>query len=95
MDVEAIAPPGRFAAAVDAALEYAGSRLLVEEGEDAFFAYYQGSRAPIHNASLLVASVYARRGRGADASPRPSLHARTAAPGRLVALRRGVRGRVG
>lgn len=69
MDVEAIAPPGRFAAAVDAALEYAGSRLLVEEGEDAFFAYYQGSRAPIHNASLLVASVYARRGRGADALP--------------------------
>jgi hypothetical protein len=69
MDVEELAPPGRFSPAVDAALEYARSRLLVEEGEEAFFAYYQGSRVPIHNASLLVASVFARHGHEADASP--------------------------
>ena len=62
MDVEELAPPGRFSPAVDAALAYAHSRLLVEEGAEAFFAYYQGSRVPIHNASLLVASMFIRRG---------------------------------
>jgi hypothetical protein len=61
MDVEELATPGRFAPAVDAALAYARSRLLVEDGGEAFFAYYQGSRVPIHNASLLVASVFHRR----------------------------------
>src|SRR4051794_19449468 len=58
MDVEALAPPGRFSAAVDDSLAYARSRLLVEAGDEAFFAYYEGSRVPIHNASLLVASVF-------------------------------------
>jgi hypothetical protein len=69
MDVEDLAPPARFSPAVDAALAYARSRLLVEEGEDAFFAYYHGSRVPVHNASLLVASVFARRGQAAEALP--------------------------
>jgi hypothetical protein len=69
MDVEEIAPPGRFAPAIDMALEFARSRLLVDDGEDAFYGYYQGSRVPIHNASLLVASVFARRGQTDEAVP--------------------------
>lgn len=69
MDVEELAPAGRFAPAIEGALGFARSRLLVEEGEDVFFAYYHGSRVPIHNASLLVASVFARRGREDDALP--------------------------
>jgi len=69
MDVEELAPPGRFSPAVDAALACARSRLLVEEGEEAFFAYYHDSRVPIHNANLLVASVFARRGHEDDARP--------------------------
>ena len=69
MDVEELGPPGRFTATIDAALVYARSHLVVEQGEEAFFAYYEGSRVPIHNANLLVASVFARRGRVADALP--------------------------
>jgi hypothetical protein len=69
MDVEELAPPGRFSPAVDAALSYARSRLLVEEGEEVFFAYYNGSRVPVHNASLLVTSMFARRGDTAAALP--------------------------
>jgi hypothetical protein len=69
MDVDELAPPDRFTPAVDSALAYARSRLLVEEGEEAFFAYYDGSRVPIHNASLLVASMFARREHEDDALP--------------------------
>jgi hypothetical protein len=69
MDVEGLAPPGRFSQAVDGALAYARSRLLVQEGEEAFFAYYHGSRVPIHNASLLVASMFARAESKEDALP--------------------------
>lgn len=69
MDVEELAPPGRFAATIDSALEYAGSHLLVEESGEAFYAYYEGSDVPIHNASLLVASTFARRGRAEEALP--------------------------
>jgi hypothetical protein len=69
MDVEALAPPGRFAAAVDSALEYARAHLVVEQGGEAFYAYYEGSTVPIHNANLLVASLFARRSRPEDALP--------------------------
>jgi hypothetical protein len=69
MDVEELAPEGRFTPAIDAALGFARSRLLVEDGDDAFYAYYHGSRIPIHNASLLVASVFARRERDDEALP--------------------------
>jgi hypothetical protein len=69
MDVEELAPPGRFSAEIEGALELARSRLVVEQGGEAFFAYYQGSTVPIHNASLLMASVFARRGRQADGLP--------------------------
>jgi hypothetical protein len=67
MDVEPLAAPGRFTATIESALEYAGARLLTEQGETAFYAYYEGSTVPIHNASLLVASTFARRGRGEEA----------------------------
>ena len=69
MDVEELAPPGRFAPAVDSALEFARSSLAVEQGGESYFAYYEGSNVPIHNASLLVASLFARRGRAEDALP--------------------------
>lgn len=69
MDVEELAPEGRFSSAIDAALGFARSRLLVEKEGEAFYAYYHGSRVPIHNASLLVASVFARRGHLEEAQP--------------------------
>jgi len=72
MDVEELEPANSFVPTVDAALSYAGSRLAVEQGSEGFFAYYEGSKAAIHNASLLVASVFARRGHPEEA--RPALH---------------------
>ena len=69
MDVEELAPPGRFAGTIESALEYARSRLLVKQGGEAYYAYYEGSTVPIHNASLLVASTFARRGRAEEALP--------------------------
>ena len=69
MDVEELAPPGRFAPAIDSALEFARSSLAVEQGGESYFAYHEGSKVPIHNASLLVASLFARRGRPDDALP--------------------------
>ena len=69
MDVEPLAPPGRFAPTVDSALAYARSRLVVEQGDESFYAYYEGSTVPIHNASLLVASGFARRGLADGALP--------------------------
>ena len=80
MDVEELGPPGRFTATIDSALVYARSHLVVEQGEEAFFAYYEGSRVPIHNANLLVASVFARRGRVADALPRFATRSRGSGP---------------
>jgi len=69
MDIEDLAPSGRFIEAVDSALVFARSSLLVGEGNESFFAYYQGSRVPIHNANLLAASLFARRGRENEALP--------------------------
>jgi hypothetical protein len=69
MDVEELAPPGRFAPAIDSAIEFARSSLAVEQGGESYFAYHEGSKVPIHNASLLVASLFARRGRPDDALP--------------------------
>jgi hypothetical protein len=69
MDAEELAPPGRFAPAIDSALEFARSSLAVEQGSESYFAYHEGSKVPIHNASLLVASLFARRGRPHDALP--------------------------
>lgn len=62
MDVEALADNGGVSEALPPALEFARTRLLVPAGSEAFYAYYEGSRVPIHNASLLVASLFARRG---------------------------------
>jgi hypothetical protein len=69
MDMEPLAPSGRFAATIDAALGYARARLAVGEGEGGYFSYYEGSKIAIHNANLLVASVFARRGRPQEALP--------------------------
>jgi hypothetical protein len=69
MDVEELAPPNRFTPTIDSALEFARSSLAVEQGSESYFAYHEGSMVPIHNASLLVASLFARRGRPDDALP--------------------------
>lgn len=49
------------------AVDWALSRLPVEADGGSFFAYHAGSRVPIHNASLLVASLAARAGRPDEA----------------------------
>ena len=63
--VELADPPGAARSdsldLVDRALAYASTDLLVEERGERYFAYFEGSTTPIHNASLLVASVAARR----------------------------------
>jgi hypothetical protein len=69
MNVEELTSSTRFSATIDSALAFARSRLAVEERGDSFFAYYEGSKVPIHNASLLVASTFVRRGSGGDALP--------------------------
>jgi hypothetical protein len=45
---------------VERMLAFARSELLVERADGSFFSYVAGSKTPIHNASLLVASVFAR-----------------------------------
>ncbi len=42
------------------AVTYACRQLLVEQGDERYFAYYRGQTTPIHNASLLVAALAAR-----------------------------------
>ncbi len=54
---------------MDAAFEYARSRLFAEPG---YFAYFAGSKVPIHNASVLVAALFARAG-GRDTSAEQAL----------------------
>jgi hypothetical protein len=49
------------------AVDWALSRLPVEADGGTFFAYHEGSLVPIHNASLLVASLAARAGRADEA----------------------------
>ena len=57
------APDERLAAASSDALRYATSSLAVDAGRgERFFAYFEGSAVPVHNASLLVASLVARAG---------------------------------
>jgi len=50
----------RFLQAALDAVAYACSQLVVHQGEESFFAYFAGSRVPIHNASLLLSSLIAR-----------------------------------
>ena len=52
--------------AVDEALEFVERDLLVQVGEEAFFAYFAGGDVPIHNSNLLVASLFARAGTAAQ-----------------------------
>jgi hypothetical protein len=60
LDAVELGGPERFGELARGGVAYARSELLVEEGDEAFFAYVKGSRVPIHNASLLVASLVAR-----------------------------------
>lgn len=60
LDAVGLGGPERFGELARGAVAYARSELLVEEGDEAFFVYVKGSRVPIHNASLLVASLVAR-----------------------------------
>ena len=44
------------------ALDYAQSNFLQRSSAERYFAYFPGDRTPIHNANLLVASIFARVG---------------------------------
>ncbi len=58
----------RLAELGEAAARTALDAFLVDMPDGCFFGYYRGSRTPIHNANLLVASVVARcSGAGRDA----------------------------
>ena len=50
------------------ALGFARSELLTRVGDERFFAYYEGSRVPVHNANLLIASLFARAAEPLDAA---------------------------
>lgn len=64
LDAEELSPDGRFRELAEQALSYACAELLVKRPDGRFFAYFSGSRTPIHNANLLIASLFARSGRG-------------------------------
>jgi hypothetical protein len=68
LDVHGLEPDSRFQEGALAALEFARSSLVVEDAGAQFFAYYPGSRVPIHNSNLLVASLFARCGADDQAS---------------------------
>lgn len=59
LDCAALGRPELLARA-EGALAYACAELLREEGGERWFAYYHGARAPIHNASILLAGAIAR-----------------------------------
>ena len=66
LDLGALAPSGASSETeatelVDRALRYAASDLVVGSGGERYFGYFAGSTTAIHNASLLIASVAARR----------------------------------
>lgn len=60
LDADELDDDGRFLRAAQSAAAFADARLAVELDEATFFAYFAGSRVPIHNASLLVASMIVR-----------------------------------
>jgi hypothetical protein len=62
LDAEELLKEERYSAAARSSLAFARGSLLLEAEGSAYFAYYPGSRVPIHNASLLLASVFARCG---------------------------------
>ena len=70
LDANELDDGDRFLEAAQSAAAYACARLATEQGGDVFFAYFAGSRVPIHNASLLVASMIARCVEDPDSEPR-------------------------
>jgi hypothetical protein len=60
LDAEELSPQGRFRSLAEKTLAYASEQLLVERQDGRFFAYFAGSKTPIHNANLLIASLFAR-----------------------------------
>jgi len=67
LDALSIEESGEARAAVEESLDFAQRELLVSQGDESFFAYFAGGDVPIHNANLLVASVF---GRASDGSRR-------------------------
>jgi hypothetical protein len=66
LDADELSPKGGFRSLAEEALAYASEQLLVERQDGRFFAYFAGSKTPIHNANLLIASLFARCGEGAS-----------------------------
>jgi hypothetical protein len=67
---------GGFAEHARAATRFAVEALVVEEGQELFFAYHPGSRVAIHNANALIAGIFARCSdldRGAEGIARSAL----------------------
>ena len=62
LDAHELIGDERIPATVNSALDFSRERLLVETGGSSYFGYYPGSNVPIHNANLLLASVFARCG---------------------------------
>ena len=62
LDAHELIADERIPATVNSALDFSRERLLVETGGSSYFGYYPGSNVPIHNANLLLASVFARCG---------------------------------
>jgi len=73
LDVDELRGTSAHRELVGRAVDYAIGPLRTEQGGQSFFAYFAGSRVPIHNASVLVASFVARGGgdeaRAAAAGP--------------------------
>ncbi len=60
LDLAALEGDEAHAALAHETLDFALSELLVERGGDSFFAYYAGSTTVVHNANLLLSSLFAR-----------------------------------
>jgi hypothetical protein len=70
LDAHELDEGDRFLAAAQGAADYACARLASEQGGEVFFAYFEDSRVPIHNANLLVAAMIGRCVEDADSEPR-------------------------
>jgi hypothetical protein len=62
LDLAELDGPDHDRGLLERVVGYATGDLLLEEGGEQYFAYFAGSRRPIHNANLLVAAVCARAG---------------------------------
>ncbi len=68
LDADKLVEDDRFRDGANQAAVYACAELAVDHADGTYFCYIPGSRVPIHNANLLVASLIARCGEpGSDA----------------------------